>query len=152
MDQPGHGGRMAALTDRQKAREKLSHVFQQMLDELIPADASVPLAGGKFIDWEDQGDELARTLVPMFLEERAALDAAASADCGGRCPHCLSDRVYLIKSAGQTEVRTPHGPVVLKKQRCRCRSCDRSFSPSRAGLGPAGGGGAVAQGGGAGGA
>jgi hypothetical protein len=143
---------MAALTDRQKAREKLSHVFQQMLDELIPADTSVPLAGGKFIDWEDQGDELARTLVPMFLEERAALDAAAGADCGGRCPHCLSDRVYLIPTMKQTEIRTPHGPVVVNKQTCRCRACSRSFSPSAAGLGPAGGGGPVAQGGGAGGA
>jgi hypothetical protein len=142
---------MAALTDRQKAREKLSQVFQTMLDKMIPPDTAVPLEGRKFIDWEDQGDELARTLVPMFLEERAALDAAAAADCGGRCPHCLSDRVYLIKTVKQTEVTTPHGPVVLNKQRCRCRSCDRSFSPSSAGLGAAGGGRPVAQGGGAGG-
>jgi hypothetical protein len=139
---------MAALTDRQKARERLSHVFQSILDKMIPADEAVPLAGSKFVEWEDQGDEVARTMVPLFLEERAALEASAHVDCGGRCPHCQSDRVYLIKQVGQVEVLTPHGPVVLKKQRCRCRLCDRSFSPSRAGLGPAGRGQPLAQGGG----
>jgi hypothetical protein len=139
---------MPALTDRQKARERLTEVFQSLLDQMIPADEAVPLRGGKFVEWEDQGDEVDRTLVPVFLEERAALEASAQADCGGRCPHCGSDRVYLIKEAGKVEVLTPHGPVVLNKQRCRCRSCDRSFSPSRAGLGPAGRGGPVAKGGG----
>jgi DNA-directed RNA polymerase subunit RPC12/RpoP len=123
---------MSALTDRQKARERLSQVFHSILDKMIPADNSVPLEGSKFVEWEDQGDELARTVVPLFLEERAALDAAAQADMGGRCPHCGSTRVYLIKQVGQVEVLTPHGPVVLKKQRGRCRACDRSFSPSRA--------------------
>jgi DNA-directed RNA polymerase subunit RPC12/RpoP len=138
---------MSALTDRQKARERLSQVFQSILDKMIPADNSVPLEGSKFVEWEDQGDELARTVVPLFLEERAALDAAAQADMGGRCPHCGSTRVYLIKQVGQVEVLTPHGPdfgelssslslraegsraVVMKKQRGRCRACDRSFSP-----------------------
>jgi hypothetical protein len=129
---------MPALTDRQKARERLTEVFQSLLDQMIPADEAVPLRGGKFVEWEDQGDEVDRTLVPVFLEERAALEASAQADCGGRCPHCGSDRVYLIKEAGKVEVLTPHGPVVLHKQRCRCRSCNRSFSPSRAGLGSAG--------------
>ena len=142
---------MAALTDRQKARERLSQVFQSILDKMIPADEAVPLAGRKFVEWEDLGDEVDRTLVPVFLEERAALEASAQADCGGRCPHCGSDRVYLIKRVGKVEVLTPHGVVVLNKQRCRCRSCDRSFSPSRAGLGSAGRGGSFAQGGGAGG-
>jgi len=146
---------MPALTDRQKARERLSQVFQSILDKMMPADETVPLAGGKFIDWEDQGDELARTMVPMFLEERAALEASAHADGGGRCPHCGSTRIYLMKQEadeGQVEVMTPYGPVVLKKQRCRCRACNRSFSPSRARLGHAGGGRSVTQGGGAGGA
>jgi len=126
---------MAALTDRQKARERLSQVFQSLLDKVIPADEAVPLQGGKFVEWEDQGEELARAMVPLFLEERAALEASAQVDNGGRCPHCGSERVYLMKQAtadGQVEVLTPHGPVVLKKQRCRCRSCDRSFSPSGA--------------------
>jgi hypothetical protein len=140
---------MAALTDRQKARERLSQVFQSILDKMIPADEAVPLAGSKFVEWEDLGDEVDRTLVPVFLEERAALHASAQADCGGRCPHCHSDRVYLIKQVAKVEVLTPHGPVVLHKQRCRCRSCDRSFSPSRAGLGSAERGQSLAQGRGA---
>src|SRR5882757_8943071 len=66
---------MAALTDRQKARERLSQVFQSILDKMIPADEAVPLAGSKFVEWEDLGDEVDRTLVPVFLEERAALAA-----------------------------------------------------------------------------
>jgi hypothetical protein len=143
---------MSALTDRQQARERLSQVFQSILDKMIPADDSVPLEGSKFIDFEDQGDELARTIVPLFLEERAALDAAAQADMGGRCPYCQSTRIYLIKQVGQVEVRTPHGLVVLKKQRGRCRACDRSFSPSRAGLGDADRGESFPQGSGTGGA
>jgi hypothetical protein len=142
---------MAALTDRQKARERLSQVFQSILDKMIPVDEAIPLAGSKFVEWEDLGDEVDRTLVPVFLEERAGLEASAQADCGGRCPHCHSDRVYLIKQVHKVEVLTPHGPVVLSKQRCRCRSCDRSFSPSRAGLGPAGRGESLTQGGSAGG-
>ena len=138
---------MSALTDRQKSRERLSEVFQSILDKMVPADESVPLPGSKFVEWEDLADEVDRTLVPVFLEERAALEASAQAQSGGRCPHCSSDRVYLIKQASKVEVITPHGPVVLYKQRCRCRQCGRSFSPSRAGLGPAGRGGVVAQGG-----
>ena len=138
---------MSALTDRQKAREKLSQVFQSILDKMIPADNSVPLEGRKFIDFEDQGDEVIHSLIPVFLEERAALDAAAQADMGGRCPHCQSTRIYLIKQIGQVEVLTPHGRVVLKKQRGRCRECNRSFSPSRARLGDADRGESVAQGG-----
>ncbi|MGH8337949.1 MAG: hypothetical protein ACRETL_14260 [Gammaproteobacteria bacterium] len=126
---------MATLTDRQKAREKLSNVFQSILDKALPADETVPLAGHKFVEWEDLGDEMQRTLVPVFLEERAALEASARADEPSRCPHCHSDRVYVIKAENQVEVITPHGPVVLNKQRCRCRSCDRSFSPSGARLG-----------------
>ena len=46
---------MSALTDRQKARERLSQVFQSILDKMIPADNSVPLEGRKFIDFEDPG-------------------------------------------------------------------------------------------------
>ena len=143
---------MAALTDRQKARERLNQVFQSILDKMIPAELSVPLAGHKFVEWEELGDEVDRTLVPVFLEERAALEANAQAERGGRCPHCGSDRVYLMKEVTKVEVMTPHGSVVLSKQHGRCRSCDRTFSPSRAGLGLAQRGGVVPQGGGAGGA
>lgn len=126
---------MASLTDRQKARERLTAAFQAELDKLIPSDESLPLHGGKFIEWEDQADELEQTLCTTFLEERSALECSAQADCGGRCPHCSSTRVYLIKQAQKVQVQTAHGAVVLYKQRCRCRSCDRSFSPSGAGLG-----------------
>jgi len=141
---------MAALTDRHKARERLGQVFQSILDKMVPSDEAVPLpGGGKFVEWEDLADEVDRTLVPVFLEERAALEASAHADCGGRCPYCKSDRVYLIKEPRQTEMQTPHGVVVLTKQSCRCRQCDRSFSPSGAGLEPADRGQSVSQGGGA---
>jgi hypothetical protein len=145
---------MSALTNRQMARERLSQVFQSILDKMIPADEAVPLEGSKFVDWEDQGDELARTMVPLFLEERAALEDSADSQAGGRCPHCGSTHVYLIKrdtQKQQIEVITPYGPVVLKKQRGRCRACDRSFSPSGKRLGLAGGGQSLPQGGGAGG-
>src|SRR5665213_1256212 len=115
---------MPALTGRQKARGRLSHAFESILDKMVPTDESVPLPGGRqFVEWEDLADEVNRTLVPMFLEERAALDAAAHADCGGRCPHCHSERVYLSKETRPVEVRTPHGIVVLTKQSCRCRQC-----------------------------
>ena len=138
---------MASLTDRQKARERLKAAFEAQLDKLIPADEALPLHGGKFIEWEDQADELEQTLCTTFLEERSALEYSAQADCGGRCPHCSSTRVYLIKQAQKVEVLTAHGVVVLYKQRCRCRSCDRSFSPSRAGLGFAARSAAQSQGG-----
>jgi len=46
---------MAALTDRQKARERLGQVFQSILDKMIPADEAVPLAGRKFVEWDRDG-------------------------------------------------------------------------------------------------
>src|SRR5258708_33459030 len=100
---------MAARTNRQKARERLSQVFQSILDKMIPADEAVPLAGSKFVEWEDLGDEGDRTLVPVFLEERAALEARAQADGPGRWPPCPSGRVCLIKHVGEVEVVTPDG-------------------------------------------
>ena len=125
---------MPALTDRLQARESLQKVFSSLLDKMIPADNAVPLPGGsKFVDWENLGDEIERQLVPHFLEQRAALDAAACVDGDIKCPHCASDRIYLIKPderENQVEVPTLHGVVVLKKQRCRCRACNRAFSPS----------------------
>ncbi len=143
---------MAALTDRQTARERLNRVFGALLDKMVPADQAVGLPGGQqFVQWEDLADEMERTMIPVFLEERAALEVSAQAQVGGRCPDCRSDRVYLNKESRQTEVRTPHGVVVLTKQSCRCRQCGRSFSPSGPRLGLADGGELVAQGGGSGG-
>ena len=141
---------MAALTDRHKARERLNQVFQSVLDKMIPKDEAMPLPGRKFVDWEDLGDEMERTIVPVFLEERAALEASAHLNRGGHCPRCGSGRIYMIKQTDeedQVEVLTPHGPVVLRKQRCRCRACDRSFSPSGARLGFANRSSFVAEGG-----
>ena len=120
---------MAALTDRQAARERLTRMFEALRDRLIPADESVPLKGGTFREWEDQADQIERGLCPAFLEERAALESNARVERAGRCPHCGSDRVYLIHGHHKSELRTPHGEVVMEQQSCRCRSCDRAFSP-----------------------
>jgi hypothetical protein len=128
---------VASLTDRHSARERILAAFSAQLDRLIPPDQTVPLRGGLFIDWEVQADELARTVGATFVEERAALDESASVSVPGRCPRCGSDRVYLIPGTIRRELLTPHGPVVLQRQRCRCRSCDRTFSPSAARVGTA---------------
>ncbi len=142
---------MSSRTNRAQARQRLDAIYQSLRDKLIPADESMPLEGGKFLDWEDQADRIQRELCTAFLEERAALEAAAQVEGGGRCPYCDSDRVYLMKQESKVEVRSTHGPVVMHKQRCRCRSCDRTFSPSRARLADARRSGTDAEGGGAGG-
>lgn len=122
---------MAATTDRKAARERLTALALAEIDRLIPADENVPLKGQFFADFEDQADELERTLCPAFLKERIALSSVAEQATGGRCPHCHSDRVYLERRpAVEVEVLTPHGKVTLGKQKARCRSCDRTFSPS----------------------
>ncbi len=123
---------MPARTTRQEARARILATFQAQLDRMIPEDEKVPLKGATFADFEDQVEELARTALPVALEERAALEPNAEVETAGRCPHCGSDRVYLKKEATQPEVRSPHGPVVLFKQHARCRSCGGSFSPSGA--------------------
>ena len=123
---------MAATTDRQAARERLLTLAKAQIDKLIPADESVPLRGQFFADFEDQADEFERTVCPAFLEERVALSAAAHVEDGGICPHCGSDRVYLEKRVSHVELHTPHGPMPMTQQHARCRSCDRSFSPSGA--------------------
>jgi hypothetical protein len=127
----------------------LTQVFEQLRDRLIPAEEAKPLKGALFRDWEDQADELDRALTTVFLEERSALEDSAAVTGAGRCPYCASERVYLEQRTVKGERQTPHGPVVLEEQRCRCRSCDRTFSPSGAGLGPAAGDAPVAQGRGA---
>jgi hypothetical protein len=141
---------MPSRTNREQARQRLDAIYQTLRDKLIPADESLPLQGGKFIDWEDQADRIEKELCTAFLEERVALEAAAQVEGGGRCPHCGSDRVYLMKEESKLEVRSTHGPVVMHKQRCRCRACDRTFSPSGARLADAQRSGTDAQGGGAG--
>ncbi|UCC32484.1 MAG: hypothetical protein JSU86_09415 [Phycisphaerales bacterium] len=51
-----------------------------------------------------------------------ALEPAAEVEVAGRCPFCGSERVYLKKEATQQKIRSPHGPVVLRKQHARCRA------------------------------
>jgi hypothetical protein len=123
---------MAATTDRQAARERLLALAKAQIDKLIPADEAVPLRGQLFADFEDQANELERTVCPAFLEERVALSAGAKVVDGGVCPHCGSDRVYLEPRESEVELITPHGMMAMTQQHARCRSCDRSFSPSKA--------------------
>ena len=91
-------------------------------------------AGSDFLDWEHQADALRKAVLPTLLQERAALDDTAqiNGDECGKCPRCGSDRIYLDHDGQETqkEVISPHGPVVVGKQQCRCRACGRSFSPS----------------------
>jgi ribosomal protein S14 len=100
------------------------------LDRMIPADEEVPLKGATFADFEDQVEQVARGVLPVVLEERAALEPNAEVTAAGRCPHCGSSRTYLEKQVTQPEVRSLHGPVALLRQHARCRACGGSFSPS----------------------
>ena len=125
---------MAARTTRREARERIIQSFMDSLDRIIPPDEAVPLRGKTFLDWERQADVMRKAVLPTLLQERAALDETAVVDGGscGKCPRCGSDRIYLDHGGdeAQKEVISPHGPVVLGKQQCRCRACGRSFSPS----------------------
>jgi len=122
---------MAAQMSRMEAREALQKTFEALLEKCISADESVPLRGRTFAEWEDVADEFDQAITGRLLEVRALLDAAAKAEEAGRCPHCSSTRVYLENTSDQVEVQSKHGVVVLPRQRCRCRACDRTFSPSK---------------------
>jgi hypothetical protein len=125
---------MAARTTRREARERIIKSFMDSLDRIIPPEESVPLRGQTFLDWEQQVDAMRRAVLPTLLQERAALDPGAEVKAGecGCCPRCASNRIYLDRAdqTPQKEVISPHGPVVILKQHCRCRACGRSFSPS----------------------
>ena len=124
---------MAARTTRQEARERIRAAFEQSLDRVIPEDETRPLQGRTFLEWEDQADAFDQAVTTTLLEERAALEETAHAEAGelGRCPHCGSERLYLQRSQPKNRtIRTPHGEAVLGRQSVRCRSCERSFSPS----------------------
>lgn len=123
---------MSATTTRQAARQRVLAEVTAALDRVIPDDPSKPLRGGTFASWEDQAQTFSRTVITALLEERAALEDSARVPEAGTCPHCGSTRVYLKARAIRAEVQTPHGPVVLEQQRCRCRACGRTFSPSGA--------------------
>lgn len=122
---------MAALTDRRQARERMQKVLSELLDRYIPADEATPLRGQTFRAWEDQADVFDQELTGAFLEELAGLSASAAMDKPGACPHCSATNTYLVKGVSRkTELRSKHGTVVIAQQQCRCRSCDRTFSPS----------------------
>ena len=95
---------MPALTTRQKARARILATLTAELDRMIPEDETIPLKGATFLDFEDQVETVARSTLPVILEERAALEANAKVQEAGRCPHCGSDRVYLKKETTQTEM------------------------------------------------
>ena len=128
---------MSALTTRQDARERLRKMFEGALDPFIPPDESVPLKGTRFTDFEDQVEAFGRAVLPVALEERAALEGNAEVWHPGCCPFCGSARVYLKKEVTQRELLSPQGEVVLRKQHARCRACGKTFSPSGSRLGVA---------------
>ena len=124
---------MPARTTRKEARERLLKSFLASLDRIIPEDESKPLRGSTFGEWEDQTDAFKQALIPTILEERAALEANAQVEANdpGRCPFCGSDSVRLRSDGERTpEVLAPDGAVSIPMQRCRCRACGRTFSPS----------------------
>jgi len=65
------------------------------LDQLIPPDESVPLKGATFLDGEDQVEQAGQSVLPVLLEEQAALEPEVEVEVAGRCPFCGSQRVYL---------------------------------------------------------
>ena len=121
---------MSELRMRQEARERVIKTMMGALDRMIPPGKAGELKGATFLDWENQAERFRREVMPVLLEERAALDGSAQVAEGGICPRCGSDRVYLEKETSQPEVLSPDGPVVIAKQHCRCRACGGSFSPS----------------------
>lgn len=121
---------MPARIGRRDAREAARKAFEAALDRMIPADESKPLKGAKFIDWENQIEQMAQAVLPTVLEQRALLEDTAQVERAGHCPHCGSDRTYLEKQATKPEIISPHGPVVIERQQARCHCCGGSFSPS----------------------
>ncbi len=115
---------MSARTTRQAARARVLAVFEKALDRVIPQDASVPLRGRTFLEWEDQADAFDQAVTVTLLEERAALEDTAQVEPGqlGCCCHCGSDRLYLQRASPQNKaMRTTHGQAELGHQSIRCR-------------------------------
>jgi len=58
---------MAARTTRDEARARIRAVFEKALDQIIPADAMIPLRGGTFREWEDQADQFDQAVSATLL-------------------------------------------------------------------------------------
>ncbi len=114
---------MSALTTRHEARERLRKMFDGALDQMIPPDESVPLKGARFTDFEDQVEALGRAVLPVALEERAALEGNAEVTHPGCCPFCGSARVYLKKKVTQPELLSPQDDTLICKPHTHYRAC-----------------------------
>jgi hypothetical protein len=137
---------MPALTTREDSHNRLMGMFKNALERIIPLDRTKNMRGATFFDWEKLVGEHMEPVLAAVLEERAQNDFSAhlEPDRLGRCPYCLSEKIYLRKEETQDEILSTHGPLVIASQHCRCRTCDRSFSaqakewqlPSEAPLSP----------------
>jgi hypothetical protein len=121
---------MSATTTRKEALERICKTFHDALERMIPADENQRLSGNTFRDFELQAQAFKAALIPTLLEERARLSGSAEMKEVGCCPHCGSKKTRWTTAPVQKEIRGPDGVLVLTKQHARCRSCDRSFSPS----------------------
>lgn len=121
---------MAATSTRKEALDRISKTFRDALERMIPADENQRLQGNTFRDFELQAQAFKAALIPTLLEERARLTESAEVKEAGCCPHCGSQQTRWTTAPVQKEIRGPDGVIVLTKQHGRCRSCDRSFSPS----------------------
>ena len=126
---------MGALITRTEAKDRLRKIFEASLERHIPSDPSQPVRGDLFREWEEQADVVCREVGGAFLETLAELHGQAQVETPGACPHCGSGSTRFLEAAGVQERQSGHGPVTLPRQRARCRSCGRSFSPSGAGGG-----------------
>jgi Zn finger protein HypA/HybF involved in hydrogenase expression len=122
---------MAALTTRKMARDVLLSKFMERLDVFIPLDESRALPGSTFEAFETQAEQCGLPLVRAMMEERSKLSEQALVTHPGRCPQCRSQSVYLRSEQPVEQRQSAYGPVSLRKQRCRCRDCGKTFSPSR---------------------
>jgi hypothetical protein len=121
---------MPATTTREESHARILNMCKSALERVLPLDRTKNMRGGTFIDWEQLVNEHFQPVLAAVLEERAKNDPSAHipADRLGRCPYCMSDKIYLRQEETQDELLSTHGPLTIQSQHCRCRACDRSFS------------------------
>lgn len=125
---------MAEPMSRREAREHVTGMVKRMLDKYIPEDETQPVQEETLWEIETRADEFDHAVVGHFIEALAMVSKAAAIENPGPCPHCRSANTKWLARDAQRERRSKHGPVVLPRAVARCRSCDRSFSPSRLGM------------------